>query len=823
MPLGGGSLDVDFLKENAVRIRQVPVVQSPLQELLYVKKYDVDNVRTEKPSRGVTRISAPGLTVILDSIDNSIAILGESGDTLLRTEEMVLARRSDPSVRLKWRNKESEHLYGLGQFQDGYLDVSNLSRRLTQVNTQIAIPFLQSDRGYGILWNNYGLTEFNPSDTGIDLVRTDGKGEVEEVNATSTEGNRKELRESNVFTGRLVVPESGRYALLLDVGQKMARRHDLVIDGRKVIDMRNVWLPPTASTIVDLEAGEHEIEASLEKDDRPHLYYRKVDDTSTFMSPVADGLDFTIFAGTPDEVTSAYHDVTGNVPMLPRWLAGYVHCRERFHSQKELLDVASTFRKKSIPVDVIVQDWQYWGEHGWNAMTFDRKNYEDPAGMVKSLHDLDMRLMISVWAKLGSDTEVGKEAREKGYIIPETEWVDFFNPEAAGFYWSKFSSRMLRPYGIDAWWQDATEPENDDLDGRMVNDGRLSGNRVRNVFPLMVNNTVYNGLRSDDPERRTAIMTRSGAPGIQRYGVILWSGDVGNDWETLRRQITGGLGLMASGHPWWTYDAGGFFRPGNQYDDKDYIERLIRWVQVSAFLPVMRIHGYMSDTEPWNYGPEAERIIGNSIALRYSLLPYIYSGMAQVSGSGQMLMRPLLFDFPKDDRALDRKYEYMFGKSLLVCPVTESLPASVETYLPSCRGGWYDFYTGTRYNGGQTLRIDADLERIPVFAKGGSIVPVCTGLQSTEDMDDAVVTINVYPGDDAVFDLYEDQGKDYGYAGGEYSVIGLSWNDSDNTFVIGERKGSYPGMRSSRDFIVRTPAGEKRVRYDGSEIKVAFD
>ena len=340
--------------------------------------------------------------------------------------------------------------------------------------------------------------------------------------------------------------------------------------------------------------------------------------------------------------------------------------------------------------------------------------------MTDSLHKMDMHLMVSVWSKIDKNSEVGKQMLADNYYIPGTDWIDFFNPEAAAAYWRNFSQRLV-PLGIDAWWQDATEPENDDLLGRRVNNGRWSGEQVRNIYPLLVNKTVYEGLMSErdrvNSEESPVILTRSGFPGIQRYGAALWSGDVGNDWETLRRQITAGLGVQAAGIPWWTYDAGGFFRPNNQYTDSAYIERMLRWIEISVYLPLMRVHGYMSNTEPWNYGPEAQAIIAECLQERYKLKPYIIKCAERVANEGYTLMRPLVFDFADDPEALAQKYEYMFGPSLLINPVTEPGVTSWRTYLPRHKGGWYDYRTGQHYEGGQTITTAVDKGHIPVFVK----------------------------------------------------------------------------------------------------------
>ena len=659
----------------------------------------------------------------VDEAQQTVTIKDKSGQTIFKgtrhqLQPSTVDGESTYEATLAFPSPADECLFGLGQFQDGYSNVRGLSRRLTQVNTQISIPMLISSKGYGILWNNYGLTEFNPCEQQVALQKQREGGTREVVDVTSTEGGKREVRERNIFRATINLAEEGDYALLLDVGQKMARRHNLEIDGQPVIEMQNLWLPPTASTIVHLKAGHHELAAELTKDDQPILYYNKVKDETVFRSPVADAVDYTVFIGTPDEIIATYRELTGPAPKMPRWALGYIHCRERFHSSEEILQTANRFRQEQMPVDMLVQDWQYWGKHGWNAMQFDEDFYPDPKALTDSLHKMDIRLMLSVWSKIDKNSVVGRQMLADDYYIPGTDWIDFFNPEAAAAYWQNFSTRLL-PLGIDAWWQDATEPENDDLTGRRVNHGRWSGERVRNVYPLMVCRTVYEGLRKDAPEQEHMILTRCGFPGIQRYGAAMWSGDVGNDWETFRRQLTAGLGMQAAGIPWWTYDAGGFFRPHDQYTNQDYIERMLRWIETSVYLPLMRVHGYMSNTEPWNYGPEAQAIIAECLKERQRLLPYIDSCAVAVAKNGSTLMRPLVFDFANDPEALKQKYEYMFGPALLVSPVTESGVSTWTTYLPKHEGGWYDYRTQQHYEGGQYVTTEVSKAHIPVFVRAG--------------------------------------------------------------------------------------------------------
>ena len=696
-PFGRGKITIHQVAENAFRIQYSEgEPQEALPDWIYVKH------ETEK---------SPNLKVIIDKKHLRLSIKDKKGNTIFTASRHQM---EGSKSTLTFQSPKDEFLYGLGQFQDGYSNVRGLSRRLTQVNTQISLPLLISSKGYGILWNNYGLTDFNPCHQSVKLQKRSGVGKQEVVNVTSTEGGKKEVRERHIFEASLDITEAGDYSLLLDVGQKMARRHNLCIDGLPVIEMQNLWLPPTASKIVHLSKGRHHLTAELTKDDAPTLYYNKVKDETTFQSPESTMVDYTVFIGSADEIIATYRELTGQCPPMPKWALGYIHCRERFHSSQEILETANRFKSEHLPISMIVQDWQYWGKYGWNSMKFDERYYPDPKALTDSLHKMDIRLMLSVWSKIDKNSEVGRQMVHDDYYIPGTDWIDFFNPQAAASYWQNFRERLL-PLGIDAWWQDATEPENDDLVGRRVNNGRWRGEQVRNVYPLLVNKTVYEGLVAAG--REPMILTRCGFPGIQRYGSALWSGDVGNDWETFRRQITAGLGVQAAGVPWWTYDAGGFFRPGDQYTNQDYIERMLRWIELSIYLPLMRVHGYMSNTEPWNYGAEAQQIIAECLKEREKLRPYIEQCAERVTKEGYTIMRPLVFDFAYDAEAMKQKYEFMFGPSLLISPVTEPGITQWKTYLPKNKEGWKDYRTGKYYEGGQYVTTPVTKAYIPVFIK----------------------------------------------------------------------------------------------------------
>ena len=824
---GHDSIIVMPLADNAVRIVKKVGEVYELPEMVYVEGKSVRFKSVKRNGKDIIILKK----LVIEVSENTITFLSPDGRLLLKEKEHNISPSQIQNGRTYismqgFHSPEDEHLYGLGQFQDNNLDVRGLTRRLTQVNTQISIPFIMSNKGYGLLWNNYGLTDFNPCDDYVDMKPKPGEGHATTVNVTSTTGGVTEVRHSNIFTAELDIKESGRYSLMLDVGSRMARRHNLVIDDSTVIDMNNLWLPPTTSVIVKLSEGRHKLVSELTKEDSPKVYYRKVDDTTVFSSPVSNGIDYTFFAGKPDEVISSYRELTGGIPMMPLWALGYIHCRERFHSQSELLDVANRFRKESLPVDMIVQDWQYWGKYGWNAMRFDEEFYPSPAEMTDSLHKMDMKFMLSIWSKINPSSCLGEDFSQKGYYINGTQWVDFFNQNAADYYWTNMRDSLVGRYNIDALWLDATEPENDDLLDRKVCNGKYPGEMFRNAYPLIVNKAVYEGFRRDISNKRALLFTRSAFPGIQRYGVATWSGDVGNDWETLKRQIVAGLGISVCGLPWWTYDAGGFFRPSNQYTDKNYHERFLRWLQTSVYLPLMRVHGYMSNTEFWNYGEDVMRISRKALSLRYSLLPYIYSCAADVTFRGGTIMRPLVMDFVTDETALSLKYQYMFGRSLLVAPVLEPAMSKMSVYLPETEGGWYDFRDNSYASNNGWYETGVSIENIPAFVSAGSIIPLSPELTTTSLLSGTELEIRIFNGADGEFSLYEDDGNNYDYESGLFSEIKMKWNNKKRAFTIFDKRGKFGERREGRKIKVilvsKNGISEREILYDGYKTVVRF-
>ena len=583
-------------------------------------------------------------------------------------------------------------------------------------------------------------------------------------------------------------------------------------------------LPPVVGFKVKLEKGKHTVTVQNEANDRTTLKFRPSASaarlkTTTFRSDDAKEIDYVFIFGDAEKVMKTYRELCGKTPMLPKYAFGYWHCRERYVSQDDLLSNLREFRARKIPVDIIVQDWQWWDSGKWNSMHFDSRRFADPKGMNDEVHKLNAHSMLSVWSKASKDNPFAEKMVALDGYIRGTDWIDFTKPEDAKLYWDTIVSAILST-GIDSWWFDATEPENDDLHNRNITLGR--GNEYRNVYPLIVTTTAYDRLRQAQPERRALILTRCAFAGQSRQPSVIWSGDVGNSWGDFRTQIVSGLGMMMSGIPYWTTDTGGFFRPGDQYRNKEYIERMLRWFEYSTFSPILRVHGYTSQTELWRYGEEAEKVFRKYLDIRYRLLPYIYTAAADAALEGGIMMRPWMADFPGGTLTAQNETEYMLGPSLLVAPVT-SQDKTAEVYLPANKKGWYDLWTGKQYKENSVAKVDAPLDRIPVFVKAGAILPWGEPMQYVDEKLPETLEIRVYPGADGSYSLYEDNGKDYSYEQGKFTRIPFAWDDAKGELTIGDRKGEYDGMLKDRTFRVclmnEQNAGVDNVAKPDAEVK----
>ena len=804
--LSEGVLDIIPLSGQAIRVQWEKDNRKEEREFVLINKLPVPAFKfSQTPSK--LKLSTDAITVSFYKQSAAIEYSDRAGKVFLREKagsRKLLSNtvQGEPCfvAEQSFDSPADEYLFGLGQFQDGHYNLRNITRKLIQVNSQIAIPFLYSSKGYGILWHQYGLTHFNPADNVVSLVKKDTTaGEKSEVEVTTTSGTQKVSRNQTLYTGKFSVEKDGAYSLMLDM-ENMESRHLLIIDGVAVINQANLWLPPAASRLVNLKAGEHSVEVVCKSTNIPHLAWRTAGNETTFRSPNAKSLDYVVFYGkNADDVISHYRKLSGNVPLLPLWAYGFWQCRERYTSGKHLVQTIEEFRRRKLPVDVIVQDWQYWGKHGWGVPQFDTTNYPEPRRFIRELHDLHARFSISVWENLDKNSDVAKNYIAKNLYIPNSPWIDMYNPQAQKTHWDVLNQNLFS-LGVDSWWMDATEPENDALAGKQTYFG--PGDFYRLTYPLFVSKAVYEGQRNADPQKRVAILTRSAFAGQQRYGTINWSGDIGWSWDSYKRQIVAGLNYNLTGLPYWTTDIGGFFRPGRgQYTDQNYHDILSRWFQWGAFNSIFRIHGYQTETEPWKYGDTVEKNMRSMLNLRYRLMPYIYSEAWQVSIHGSTMMRPLVMDFGKDSIAVSQPYQYMFGKSMLVAPVTEPKVTAWNVYLPES-AGWYDFWTGKRYHGGQGITTPAPQDIIPVFVRAGSVIPMGKMIQYTGEKSNDTLEIRIYRGANAAFSLYEDEGDSYNYEKGKYTVIPFKWNEQLKQLTIGDLQGSYAGHLQKRMFNI---------------------
>ena len=569
---------------------------------------------------------------------------------------------------------------------------------------------------------------------------------------------------------------------------------------------------------------------------------------------------YFVYGQNADDIISGYRNITGKATLMPKWVMGFWQSRERYKTQDELLGVVKEYRKRNIPLDNIVLDWQYWRIDQWGSHEFDPARFPKPEEMMSDLHKMNARIMISVWAKFYVGTKNYDIMNSKGYLYTrnvlnnQKDWLgyvstfyDAFNPHARALFWDQINDKLYSK-GIDAWWMDATEP--DILSNISPADRKelmkptyvKSPTKYFNTFSVLNADGIYNGQLSVNPGNRVFILTRSAYAGLQRYSAATWSGDIGTTWEDMKLQIPAGLNFSMSGLPFWTMDIGGFavekrYERPNEKNLEEWRELNTRWLQFGSFCPIFRVHGQFPYREIYNISPENCPYYQSEVyydKLRYRLMPYIYTLAGDAYWKDYTIMRGLIMDFPTDSKVTDIADEYMFGPALLIAPVYKYKAVNRDVYLPENQG-WYDLYSGKYFGGGQTITADAPLARIPVFVKEGSIVPYGPEIQyATEKKADPMV-LYVYTGKDAHFELYEDENTNNDYKKGINSVIPFDYNESTKTLTIGERKGSFPGMLANRTFnIVKVSAGESvplnfdakykaTAQYSGSQISIKLD
>jgi alpha-D-xyloside xylohydrolase len=558
-------------------------------------------------------------------------------------------------------------------------------------------------------------------------------------------------------------------------------------------------------------------------------------------SEAADTIDFYFMFGPKlDDVIASYRQLTGAAPMFGKWAWGFWQCKERYQSQQELLDVAGWYRANHVPLDGIIQDWQYWSPNPWGSHLFNTNRYPNPKKLMDDLRAENVHALISVWAKfdLGSANQKELNRADALYtnVIPSVfpkgtnQWYDPFNPLARKIYWQQMSREIFAD-GFDGWWLDASELELSGKWGEYRNYKTAAGPgaKVFNAYPLMHTTAVYEGQRKEASDKRVFILTRSAYAGQQRNAAVTWSGDIRGNWAVFQKQIPAGLNFSISGIPYWNTDTGGFFSQSPQ--NPAYAELFTRWFQFSAFCPMFRVHGTSAPKEIWRWDDATQKILIAYDELRYHLMPYIYSTSWRVTSDGYTMMRPLVMDFQTDTNVFNIADEYLFGPAILVCPVIQSNVTTRAVYLPAGTS-WFDFWTGKNYSGGQKIAAAAPIQTEPLFVRAGSIIPYGPQIEYAMEKSDPI-ELRVYRGADGSFTLYEDEGDNYNYEKGKFATIPISWNEATRILEIGKRSGEFSGMLKERTFnivwvsenhgagISSTEMPDAIVHYNGDAMKIS--
>ena len=830
------------------------------------------------------------------------------------------AQKHGWSWRALFDSPDNEAFYGLGQHQSEELNMKGKNEDLFQYKTKVSVPFVISNKNYGILWDSYSYSRWGNPDDYLQLNRAfklydkDGKEgqltgtyvakngqkivrgedsiyfeyampEASEICNKTDKGGIQNLPKGFALNGSKVVyegyveaPTNSFYQFILYYAGYMK----IYIDGKLVVPerWRTAWNPNSYKFETAIPKGKKTpIRIEWQPDgDVSYCGLRVAAPRSeaeknqlSIWSEMSPDMDYYFIAGkNMDEVISGYRTLTGKAPVYPKWVLGFWQSRERYQSSKDIEENMKKFRDLKIPVDNIVQDWNYWKLDSWGSHEFEAARYPNPQAMLDSVHALHGRFMISVWPKFYDTVKNYKELDSKGWMYHQAikddihDWLGFrgsfydaYDAGARKMFWRQMDENLYTKYkfGIDAWWMDASEPNVRDCTPMWYRKA-LSGptalgtaTEYFNAYSIVNADAIYNGQRSVNPNQRVFLLTRSGFAGEQRYSTATWSGDIATRWEDMRAQMTAGLNYSMAGLPFWGMDQGGFCvenryvaaqqefdKTGKENADlKEWRELQARWNQFGCFVPLYRAHGQWPLREVWNIAPADHPAYKTIVAydkLRYRLMPYLYSMAGMVHLKDYTMMRGLVMDFNGDEKVLDIKDQWMFGSALMACPVGEYQKYSREVYLPKQKG-WYDFYTGAYHAGGQTIVADAPYDKIPVFIPEGAILPIGPEMQWSDEKKPELIDLYVYAGKDGSYTLYEDEGTNYNYEKGKYAVIDFKYDDARKQVTIGARKGSFDGMLQKRRFniilvdqkkqqgvnLAKSPKG-KVVKYSGQAMTV---
>lgn len=830
------------------------------------------------------------------------------------------AQKHGWSWRALFDSPDNEAFYGLGQHQSEELNMKGKNEDLFQYNTKVSVPFVISNKNYGILWDSYSYCRWGNPDDYLQLNRAfklyDKDGKEGQLTGTYVAKNgQKIVRGEDSIYFEYAMPETSEICNQTDKGGIQNLPKGFALNGSKVVYEGYVEAPTNSfyqfilyyagyiKIYIDgklvvperwrtaWNPNSYKFETAIQKSKKTpiRIEWQPDGDVSycglrvaaprseaeknqlSIWSEMSPDMDYYFIAGkNMDEVISGYRTLTGKAPVYPKWVLGFWQSRERYQSSKDIEENMKKFRDLKIPVDNIVQDWNYWKLDSWGSHEFEAARYPNSQAMLDSVHALHGRFMISVWPKFYDTVKNYKELDAKGWMYHQAikddihDWLGFrgsfydaYDAGARKMFWRQMDENLYTKYkfGIDAWWMDASEPNVRDCTPIWYRKA-LSGptalgtaTEYFNAYSIVNADAIYNGQRSVNPNQRVFLLTRSGFAGEQRYSTATWSGDIATRWEDMRAQMTAGLNYSMAGLPFWGMDQGGFCvenryvaaqqefdKTGKENADlKEWRELQARWNQFGCFVPLYRAHGQWPLREVWNIAPADHPAYKTIVAydkLRYRLMPYLYSMAGMVHLKDYTMMRGLVMDFNGDEKVLDIKDQWMFGSALMACPVGEYQKYSREVYLPKQKG-WYDFYTGAYHTGGQTIVADAPYDKIPVFIPEGAILPIGPEMQWSDEKKPELIDLYVYAGKDGSYTLYEDEGTNYNYEKGKYAVIDFKYDDARKQVTIGARKGSFDGMLQKRRFniilvdqkkqqgvnLAKSPKG-KVVKYAGQAMTV---
>ena len=902
------AIKLEVVADNIIRViaasgKEIATTQSLIT--VYSKRGDL--FWTVFPEKELVTLQTKSLIARVDQKTGAVSFFDKKGKKILaeKTPEgrvgkaTVYEGKSCTKLSQTFQSTEDDAWYGLGQHQSGVMNYKGQQVTFFQNNTEVAIPFLVSNKNYGILWDNYSLTTagdirpFHPLSS-FQLFSKKGEegwltasyaNDKSNPNAVVIERaesniNMEFLDDSKIQFPKEFTPETGSVTWEGSIASGLVGLHQLKftvggtlkvwLNNQLVLNRwRKAWNPAPVLIPVNIKDNE-KIPIRIEwipeggesylslKWQAPLLPEDK--NTFSFCSEAGKQIDYYfIYGENIDSVVSGYRQLTGKSPIVPKWALGFWQSRERYKTENEILSTIDEFRTRKIPIDNIVLDWNYWREPEWGSQDFDETRFPSPDSMINVLHKkYNAQIMISVWPKFYEGISTYDEFNKKGWLYKrniadrQRDWIgkgyvstfyDAFNDSARKGFWNLINKKIFTK-GVDAWWMDASEPDilsNVSPEKRklqMAPTALGSAAEYLNAYPLQNAKGIYEGQRSASPDKRVFLLTRSAFAGSQRYAAAIWSGDIGSTWDDMKNQISAGVNYSLSGLPYWTMDIGGFvvpekFERPTEESKEEWREMLTRWSQFGSFAPLFRVHGQLPYREIFNVAPEGHPAYKSFVyydKLRYRLLPYIYSLAGDAYHSNNTIMRGLVMDFAADTAVLNIADQYMFGPSLLINPVYGYRQYMRSVYLPKSEG-WYELYSGKYFTGGQKIIADAPYEKIPVFVRAGSIVPFGPELQYTSEKKADTVILNVYTGADAIFNLYEDEGTNYNYEKGKFSIIPIKYNEQTQSLSIGNRIGNFEGMLKKRIFCINIissnnakplqfDAYDKVIRYEGEKANI---